>query len=118
MDFVDLVVMDRIRRHQTPAGMVMRLVIPGGELPVDLLDIFDTAETFQEPWLILQGFKVAFGEGGVVRDMRPAVRFDHAQIGERESGSLCFYWPAAIDASGIPSRSESFLGLDDRLGPL
>ena len=61
-------------------GVVMRLIRPGEEFPAELSGIFDTVETFPKPRLILQGFEVTFGEGVVIRDMRPAVRFDDAKF--------------------------------------
>ena len=45
MDFVDLAVVDLIRRHQTQTGMVMRLIISGEEFLTELSGIFDTTET-------------------------------------------------------------------------
>ena len=110
MDFVDLAVVDLIRRHQTQTGMVMRLIIPGEEFPAELSGIFDTAETFREPWLIFQGFEVAFGKGVVIRDMWAAVRFGDAEIGKQEGGRLCPHWPAAVGMQGELAGWHVMLG--------
>ena len=88
----------------------MRLVIAGEEFPAELSGIFDTAETFREPWLIFQGFEVAFGEGIVIRDMRPAVPFGNAEIGQQEGGRLCPHWPAAVGMQGELAGWHVMLG--------
>jgi hypothetical protein len=55
--------------------MMVLLVVPGKEVPTELLGVLDAAEALGKPRLILQGFEVAFRERVVVGGVRAAMRF-------------------------------------------
>ena len=96
IDCVGLPEVDLIGRHQADACVVMVLVIPGCEPAAKGAGLVDGLEPFGELWLILQGLEVGFRERVVIRGMRPAVGFDHAQIGQHQGGRLCLHRGATI----------------------
>ena len=53
MDVVGLAVMHLVRGHQSETGMVVVVVVPGEDLPTELLGIFDAAEAAGKAWLVV-----------------------------------------------------------------
>ncbi len=62
MDGIGLAVVDLVRGHQTEAEVVVVLIVPGEELPAELLGILAAAEALGKPRLVFEGFEVALGE--------------------------------------------------------
>ena len=84
-DLRSLSVMDIGRSQQIQAGMVMLVVIPGEELLAEPAGIFNRAESIRIIGAVLQSSEVGLGERIVIGDVRPAVRFNHSQIGKQQS---------------------------------
>ena len=58
--------------------------------------ILDCAEALREVGPVLEGLELRLREGVVVRDMGPAVRLGHAEIGEQERDGLRGHRRAAV----------------------
>ena len=104
VDGFGLAIMHLVGCHQAEAYMVMRLIIPREERAAECFGVLDAAEGFRECRLILKRFEVAFRERIVVADVRPAVRFCDAQVGEKEGGCFGFHRAAAIGVQGKLAR--------------
>src|SRR5271166_237275 len=85
-----------VRGHQTDPRMVMVLVVPVEELAAEASGVLDTAETFWEARLILQGLEVAFRKRVVVGRVRAVMRPGDAEVSEQERGGFRLHWAAAI----------------------
>ena len=81
-EFGSLAIMDRCRRQQVQAGMVMLVVVPGKEVLAESAGILDGAEAVRVVRPVLHRFEVRFRERVVVANMRTAVSLDHTQIGK------------------------------------
>ena len=96
VDCVGLPEVDLVGCHQADACVMMVLVIPGEEAATERAGLVDRPEPFGELWLIFQRLEVSLREGIVVRGVRPAVGFDHAEIGEHQGGRLGLHGATAI----------------------
>ena len=84
-DVRGLTVMDHGGRHQAKAGVVVLMVVPLEEGLAEAASVFDGAEAIRETRAVFQGAKLAFRIRIVVGDMRAAVGFDDAQIGQQQA---------------------------------
>jgi hypothetical protein len=80
-----LTVVNRGRRQQLQAGMVMLVVIPRKELLAEAAGILDGTEAIRVVGPILHGFEVSLGEWIVVGDVRAALGLHDTEIGQQQS---------------------------------
>ena len=100
IDGVGLAIMHLIWGHQADPDVMMILVVPVEEASAEASGVLDAAEALGEPWLILQGLEVAFGEWVVVRCVWPIVRAGHAEISEQQRGGLGLHRSATVGMQG------------------
>jgi hypothetical protein len=74
MDGIGLAVVDLVRGHQTEAEVVVVLIVPGEELPAELLGILAAAEALGKPRLVFEGW--LFSGSGVLGDRGEAGEAD------------------------------------------
>ena len=91
-----LVVVDHGRREQAQPGVAMFLVVPAEKSLRKSAAVLNAAETVWELWAVLQGAELTFRIRIVVRDVRTAVCFGDAQIGQQEGHRLGTHRGAAI----------------------
>ena len=83
-----LTVMNRGRRQQLQAGVMVLVVIPGEELQAETAGILDGAKAVGVLRAVLHGFEVSFRERIVIGDVRAAVGFDDAEVGKQQGQGL------------------------------
>jgi hypothetical protein len=88
------------RRHQTKARMVVLVVVPLEEGLAEAASVFDGTEAIREAGAVFEGSELTFRIWIVIEDMRPAVGFDDAQIGQQQSHRFGFHGRAAIGMDG------------------
>jgi len=76
------------------------VVVPLEEGLAEATGIFDGAEAVREAGAVFEGAELTFRIWIVIGDMRPAVGFDDAQIGQQESHWFGFHGRAAIGMDG------------------
>ena len=79
-----LTIMDGCRCQQGQPGMMVLVVVPGEEVLAEAAGILNGTEAVRVTGPVLHGFEVRFRERVVVRNMRPAVRLDHSEIGQQQ----------------------------------
>ena len=79
---------------------MMVLIIPGEEAAAEDAGRVDGLEPFGEFRLIFQRLEVGLGEWVVIRGMRSAVRFYHAEIGQHQGRRLHLHWCTTIGVQG------------------
>ena len=80
-----LTMMQRRRREEADAGVVVLFVVPAEEVDDEGTGVLDGTEAGREAWPILQGSELTFRVRVVVGDMRAAVGFGNTKIAEQES---------------------------------
>ena len=81
-DVSGLAVVDHGRRHQTKARVVVLVVVPLEEGLAEAASVFDGTEAIWEARAVFEGSELTFRIWIVIGDMRVAVGFDDAQIGQ------------------------------------
>ena len=79
-DLFGALAVDHLWSQQSETGMMMLSVVPGEELLAKAPGMVQGAEAVWKLRPILQGLKLAFGEGIVVGDVRAAMGFGHAEL--------------------------------------
>ena len=110
MDVVGLTEVDLVGCHQANACVMMVLIIPGEETAAERAGIIDGVEPFGKLGLIFQRLEVGFREWVVIRGVRSAVGFDHAEIGQHQGRRLCFHWAATVGVQGQLVGRHGMLG--------
>ncbi len=85
MHRVGLAIVDLVGCHQSETDMVMIVIVPAEEATAELLRVFAASEAAGKLRLVFQGLEVAFRERVVVGNMRAAVGFGDAEIGQPRS---------------------------------
>ena len=110
VDTVGLPEVDLVGGHQADTSVMMVFVVPCEEPAAEGAGLVDGFEAPGEFRLILHRFEVGFRERVVVRGVRSAVRFDHAEIGQHQGRRLCLHRTAAICVQGqLIARHGMFL---------
>ena len=99
-DVSGLAVVNHGRCHQTKTRVVVLVVVPLKEGLAEAAGIFDGTEAIREAWAVFQGAELAFRIRIVIGDMRTAVGFDDAQIGQQQRHRFGFHGRAAIGMDG------------------
>ncbi|SPE23403.1 hypothetical protein SBA2_1230004 [Acidobacteriia bacterium SbA2] len=86
--------------HQAQAGVVVVVVVPAEEGLAKPTGVFDGAEAVREARAVFEGPKLAFRIRIVIGDMRTAVGFDDAQIGQQQSHRFGFHGRTSIGMHG------------------
>jgi len=110
MDGLGLTEVDLVGCHQANACVMMVLIIPGEETAAERAGIIDGVEPFGKLGLIFQRLEVSFREWVVIRGMRSAVGFDHAEIGQHQGRRLGLHGPATIGVQGQLVGRHGMLG--------
>jgi hypothetical protein len=93
-------VVDVVRSHEAKGAVPMLGVVPGEEPLAERLGVLVGAEPGREVRPVLEGLELGLGEGVVVRDLRPAVRGDHAEGGQQQGHGLGCHRGAAVGVNG------------------
>ena len=88
----------------------MLVVVPEEEVLTEAACILNRAEAIRIAGPVLHGFKLGFGEGVVVRNMRTAMSLDDAQIGEEQSQGFGRHGRASIGMDGELAGRDVLLG--------
>ena len=120
-DLSRVAVVDHGRRHQAKTRVMMLVVVPLEKGLAKPARVFDRTETIRETRPVFQGAELAFRVRIVVGDVRAAVGFDDAQIGEQQSHGFRFHRRGAIGMDRELTRRDVLRVtgmLDEPLGQL
>src|SRR5258708_5937729 len=101
-----LSIVNRGWRQQAYAGVTVFFVIPTKKTLTERTTVLDAPKTVRELRPILHRSELALGEGIVVRDVRPPMRFGNTEIGEQKG-----YWLGPHRGATIGVQRE-LIGLD------
>jgi len=82
-DVSGLAMMDHSWCHQTQTRVVMLVLVPLKEGLAETTGVLDGAEAIRETGTVFQSSELAFRVRIVIGDVRTAVGFDDAQIGQQ-----------------------------------
>ena len=84
-------------RGQPPERrMVVFSVVPLEEVRAERAGVFDAAETAWKLGPVFERLELTLRKGIVVRDVRPAVRFRHAQVAQQHGHAFGLHRGASV----------------------
>ncbi len=95
-DVSGLSAVDHGGRHQAKTRVMVVVIVPAEEALAESASILDGAKARRELRPILHGAELAFRIWIVIGDVRTAVRFNNAQVGQQQLHGFGFHRRAAI----------------------